>query len=58
MHGIRHVFRDGLRAVEAPVALIDQSGGWSARSVSQSYGSGFSLNIAANRFRAISHEAW
>ena len=35
IHGFRHGFRDRLRAVEAPVDMIDQLGGWSLRSVGQ-----------------------
>ena len=33
IHGLRHSFRDRLRAVEAPQELIDQLGGWSLQSV-------------------------
>ena len=29
IHGLRHTFRDRLRAVEAPLDMIDQLGGWS-----------------------------
>jgi len=57
VHGIRHAFRDRLRAVEAPVDLIDQLGGWSAKSVGQSYGSGFNIDIATKYLRAIPHNA-
>ena len=46
VHGIRHAFRDRLRAVEAPVDLIDQLGGWSTESVGMSYGDGYALEIA------------
>ena len=46
VHGIRHAFRDRLRAVEAPVDLIDQLGGWSHKSIGQSYGAGYELQIA------------
>ena len=56
MHGIRHAFRDRLRAVNAPVDLIDQLGGWSAKSVGQSYGSGFRIDIATKYLRAIPYE--
>ncbi|MCH1556210.1 MAG: tyrosine-type recombinase/integrase [Pseudomonadales bacterium] len=44
-HGLRHSFRDRLRAVEAPVDMIDQLGGWSLRSVGQSYGDGYPLDL-------------
>ena len=46
VHGIRHASRDRLRAVEAPVDLVDQLGGWSAKSVGTSYGDGYDLRIA------------
>ena len=45
IHGLRHSFRDRLRAVEAPTDLIDQLGGWSMRTVGQGYGDGYSLDI-------------
>ena len=44
IHSLRHSFRDRLRAVEAPVDLIDQLGGWSLQSVGQGYGDGYPLN--------------
>jgi len=43
IHGLRHSFRDRLRAIEAPVDLIDQLGGWSLQSVGQGYGDGYPL---------------
>ena len=43
IHGLRHSFSDRLRAVEAPVDLIDQLGGWSLQSVGQGYGDGYPL---------------
>ena len=46
VHGIRHAFRDRLRAVEAPVDLIDQLGGWSHKSIGETYGRGYSLRLA------------
>ncbi len=45
IHGFRHSFRDRLRAVECPSEIIDQLGGWSLKSVGQSYGSGFELEV-------------
>ena len=45
IHGLRHSFRDRLRAVEAPVDLIDQLGGWSLQSVGQGYGNGYPLTV-------------
>jgi hypothetical protein len=43
VHGMRHAFRDRLRAVNAPIDMIDQLGGWSAQTVGCNYGDGFSL---------------
>jgi hypothetical protein len=37
------MFRDRLRAVEAPSDMIDQLGGWSLQSVGQCYGDGYSI---------------
>ena len=43
IHGFRHSFRDRLRAVECPLEIIDQLGGWSFKSVGQGYGRGYDL---------------
>jgi len=43
IHGLRHTFRDRLRAVEAPSDMIDKLGGWSLQSVGQGYGYGYSI---------------
>ena len=53
VHGIRHAFRDRLRAVEAPVDLIDQLGGWSVKSVGMGYGDGYAIQIACNQLSRI-----
>jgi integrase len=45
VHGLRHSFRDRLRAVEAPTDMIDQLGGWSLKSVGQCYGDGYDLEL-------------
>jgi integrase len=45
IHGLRHSFRDRLRAVEKPQELIDQLGGWSLQSVGQGYGNGYPLEV-------------
>ena len=44
-HGLRHSFRDRLRAVEAPTDMIDQLGGWALKSVGQGYGDGYDLEL-------------
>ena len=53
VHGIRHTFRDRFRAVEAPVDLIDQLGGWSVKSVGMGYGDGDDLQSAHNRLAQL-----
>ncbi|MDA9990908.1 tyrosine-type recombinase/integrase [Paracoccaceae bacterium] len=43
-HSLRHTFRDRLRAVECPMDMIDQIGGWrSVSSVGNNYGQGYSM---------------
>ena len=43
-HCLRHTFRDRLRAVECPIDLIDQIGGWkSVSSIGNSYGRGYTV---------------
>ena len=43
IHGLRHSFRDRLRAVNSPLEMIDQIGGWSLKTVGQGYGDGYHL---------------
>ncbi|MDA9900408.1 tyrosine-type recombinase/integrase, partial [Planktomarina temperata] len=44
-HSLRHTFRDRLRAVECPMDMIDQIGGWkSITSIGNSYGRGFIMD--------------
>ena len=43
IYGLRHTFRDHLRAVKAPLDMIDQLGGWSLQSVGQGHGDGYSI---------------
>ena len=45
IHGLRHGFRDRLRAVECPSEIIDKLGGWSLRSVGEGYGKGYELSV-------------
>ena len=43
-HCLRHTFRDRLRAVECPMDIIDQIGGWkSVSSIGNSYGTGYPM---------------
>jgi len=53
IHGLRHSFRDRLRAVEAPSEVIDQLGGWSLKSVGQGYGDGYQLNVLTKWLKKI-----
>ena len=43
LHGLRHSFRDRLRTVDAPIEMVDRLGGWSLKTVGQSYGDGYRL---------------
>ncbi len=45
IHGLRHSYRDRLRAIECPSEIIDQLGGWSLKSIGQGYGQGYDLFI-------------
>ena len=57
-HCLRHTFRDRLRAVECPMDLIDQIGGWkSVSSIGNSYGEGYNLDqimVSIKKLSAIS----
>ena len=53
IHGLRHTLRDRLRAVEAPLDMIDQLGGWSLQSVGQGYGDGYSIEKLSEWMRKI-----
>ena len=53
IHGLRHSFRDRLRAIECPSEIIDQLGGWSLRSIGQGYGKGYDINVLLKWIRAI-----
>ena len=53
IHGFRHSFRDRLRAVSAPIDMIDQLGGWSLQSVGQGYGDGYDPLKLATTMQSI-----
>jgi len=55
IHGLRHSFRDRLRAVEAPTDMIDQLGGWALKSVGQGYGDGYDLELLVKYLRKLSN---
>ena len=44
-HCLRHIFRNRLRAVESPMDMIDQIGGWrSVSSVGNNYGKSYNVD--------------
>ena len=53
IHGLRHSFRDRLRATEAPTEVIDQLGGWSLKTVGQGYGDGYQLDLLSSWMQKI-----
>ena len=53
VHGLRHSFRDRLRAIECPSEIIDQLGGWSLRSIGQGYGKGYELSVLSKWMNQI-----
>ena len=53
-HCLRHTFRDRLRAVECPMDMIDQIGGWkSVSSIGAGYGKGYSLKALGQSLNLI-----
>ena len=54
-HCLRHTFRDRLRAVECPMDLIDQIGGWkSINSIGNGYGEGYDIERIRHQMTKIS----
>jgi integrase len=54
-HCLRHTFRDRLRAVECPMDLIDQIGGWkSINLIGNGYGEGYDIEIIRHQVTKIS----
>ena len=45
IHSFWHSLRDRLRAVETPSEIADVLGGWTSKSISQSYGKGYDLPV-------------
>jgi len=56
IHGLRHSFRDRLRAVEAPTDMIDQLGGWALKSVGQGYGDGYDFELLVRYMNQIKYQ--
>ena len=52
IHSLRHSFRDRLRAVDCPSEVADALGGWSTKTVGQSYGAGHNLQ-SLNRWMML-----
>ena len=53
VHCFRHSFRDRLRNINTPTEMIDQIGGWSMKSVGQTYGEGFNLENLYKQMKLI-----
>jgi len=53
IHSFRHSFRDRLRNLGTETELIDQLGGWSNRTVGQSYGVGYNLEQLSKSMSGI-----
>jgi len=53
-HCLRHTFRDRLRAIDCPMELIDQIGGWSSvQSIGSGYGKGYDLGKVRHWFGKV-----
>ena len=57
IHSFRHSMRDRLRAVDCPMDMIDQIGGWSTKSIGQKYGNGYNLKIIKKYLELIELES-
>ena len=45
IHSFRHSMRDRLRAVQCPLDIVNQIGGWSTAGAGQAYGTGYGLDV-------------
>jgi integrase len=53
VHSFRHSMRDRLRAVNCPLEMVDQIGGWSRETVGQGYGLGYDLEKVQQVMKSI-----
>jgi len=53
IHSFRHSFRDRLREVGCNIEIIDQLGGWSKKSIGQTYGNGYTVEQTSKWVHAI-----
>ena len=56
VHSFRHSLRDRLRAVECPVDIADQIGGWARSGIGEGYGQGYDLAVLAKWMQAIDQQ--
>ena len=56
VHSFRHSLRDRLRAVECPVDIADQIGGWARSGIGEGYGQGDDLAVLAKWMQAIEQQ--
>lgn len=53
-HSLRHTLRDHLRAVECPMYMIDQIGGWrSVGGVGVKYGEGYASEVIGECIKKV-----
>ena len=58
-HSLRHTMRDRLRAVECPMDMIDQIGGWrSVGGVGARYGQGYGVAQVRGVMEEASASRW
>lgn len=53
VHSFRHSIRDRLRAVNCPVDVVDQIGGWQSKVVGHKYGNGYDVTTLSSWMKRI-----